>query len=845
MPPYTLTNPTPRCTIPNAQRPIHDSRLHDTMRRLLKIFWNALAVWGLCSLLGGAYAVYKVVRAYDVTPRQLMVKAAQRFGIFPEAVRLAASPRPRFNPAALEGRAKIGHPRVIFPGPDAVEELRSRYKSDPAYKNLVDQTAASDDMMAKTVGWVCAADASSGAKVVEFLEKAVLETPRAEGVYGNALEYALAYDLVANHPVWTADSRARVNLLFRKNLQEALLILDGDSASLWHGRTQLAASAWMVAAAMDPMTGEDERLRARAQRHFFESLEAFRMSGGWPEGYNYWINNRAFPFVLACLAQMNAVAEPAWHQAAKEALTQVGLWTIYGTEPIGRFVLFGDAGPRNDLKDETQRVIDLIAMGTESPVFRDYSRYLSGLHGSEAYYGGYRWGLPLFRGNPLWDFRQDEALEDLKVFEGRLPRSAIFGRDGGMGQVFIRSGWGRDTTFISFMAGPSMVHHGHYQAGHFTITKGAPLAITSGTYGGYTSPHRLNYSIRTVAANSLLVLRPGERVQPNRFFEENVADGGQRIVMPTGSAVTSLQDWMANLHAGNHYEGGRILAFDNEDERFVYVASDLTDAYNNTHYDDNGRGGKVEWVRRSLVYLRDPDVLVVYDDVKSVRKEYTKKWLLHSWAKPETTLERVLKGTPDNGILESGDASAEIRYKGALLGVRVLLPEDHIMRKVGGPDYRYYVETDGEDSDLDGKNMVEGANEKPWFDAGLWRLEIQPANASSRDRFLILLKPLLEEPQPLDESEPFLLPTENATGLLIGAASIFFPDSEVPANAYSYQLPASQESVLHVWTHLPPRRSARISADDVLIAVQDTTSDGLLTFETPPGGPRHVIVRIQ
>ncbi len=815
------------------------------VRKLFWFVWHSLALIGLVSVLGGTYAVYRLVRAYDVPVRQLAVKAAQKFGIFPEAVRVLASPRPRFDTAVLEGRPRSYHPRVIFSGPNEIESLRRRYKTDPAYKKIVDQNASGGGMMASGVAWVCGADFSAGARVVKHLEKAVLETPRAEGSYGNALEYALAYDLAADHPNWTPEARARIHLLSRKNLQEALLVLDGESASLWHGRTQLAASAWVAAAVMDPVSQEDGRLRARVQRHFLESVEAFRQSGGWPEGYNYWVNNRAFPFVLACLAQMNAVEEPSLHRMMSEVLTQVGLWTIHGTEPIGRFVLFGDSGPRNDLKDETQRVVDLVFLGTENPVFRDYSRYLSGLHGEEAYWSGYRWGIPLFRG--WWGAEPEgrEVLKDLSVLEGRVPRSALFGKDDGMGQVFIRSDWGPEATFIAFMGGHTFTHHGHYQAGHFTVTKKAPLAVTSGTYGGFTSPHRLHYAIRTVAANAILVLRPGEEVRPNRFFEINVADGGQRIVLPTGSAVVSLQDWRNNLYKGRHYEGGVITAYSDADERFVYVASDLTGAYNNTGYDDNGRGGKVEWVRRSLVYLRDHDVLIFCDDVKSVRPEYTKKWLLHSWAKPETLRERVLRGSADNGILESEDPSAMIRHGGASLEVRVFFPESPVLRKVGGPDFRYYVEMDGDDADLDGINMADGADEKPWFDAGLWRLEIQPKAPNRRDRFLIVLTPRLNGQEHAEESTPSRMVLENAVGLRLGRTVIFFPDAESSSGVYSYDLPDSQESFLHLWTNLPPRRLTRVSTDGGQIHQGETTPEGLLAFESPPGPPRRLTLRIE
>ncbi len=682
----------------------------------------------------------------------------------------------------------------------------------------------------------------AGQRAIERLLEVVLDTPRAEGNYGNGLEIALAYDLLGDHPSWTQEKRQRLNLMLRKNLEDSMLVLDADSASLWHGRTQLATSAWFVAAAMDPQSPEDMALRARAQRHFLESVEAFRLSGGWPEGYNYWINNRAFPFALACLAHHNAVKESALSSLMSDTLFQLGLWTIHGTELVGRFVLFGDTGSRNDLRDETQRVMDLVSLGTGLPIFRDYSRYLSGLDGSEAYYGSYRWGLPLFMGFVEGDHGPDEVLMDLSVFEGRIPRSAVFGRQDGMGQVFIRSDWGPKATFISFQAGHSFTHHGHYQAGHFIITKKVPLAITSGTYGGYTSPHRLHYYIRTVAANSLLVLRPDERVRPNRFFETNVADGGQRIVMPTGSAVVSLADWRANLYRGRHFEGGKITAFDNHDPPFVYVASDLTGAYNNTRYDDNGRGGKVERVERSLVYLAREDAVVIYDRVTSVQADFRKKWLLHSWTKPETIHERVLVGNEDNGILESRDRLAVFRREPASLRVYALLPEDAIFRKVGGPDYRYYVEVDGDDSRLDGINMKEGALEQPWFDAGLWGLEIQPVESRKKDRFLIALKPALFDDEGSFPGDPVRVDAGPAEGLLWGHSVVLFGKDGTTLEKLSYNIPQSVHPMSHLIVNLPAGRSMNISVGDAEQTIE-VNEEGVVIFETSPGPARRVTLQ--
>ena len=74
--------------------------------------------------------------------------------------------------------------------------------------------------------------------------------------------------------------------------------------------------------------------------------------------------------------------------------------------------------------------------------------------------------------------------DGLQALDGVLPRAALFGPNA-LNQVYIRSDWGPDATYVTFRAGDTFAHHGHYDAGHFTLFKGAPLAINSGTYGDF------------------------------------------------------------------------------------------------------------------------------------------------------------------------------------------------------------------------------------------------------------------------------------------------------------------------------------------------------------------------
>lgn len=78
-----------------------------------------------------------------------------------------------------------------------------------------------------------------------------------------------------------------------------LMVLDDRGAALWHTRSSLAASAWLGATVLNPEIAEHAQLQARAQGHLLDTLSALALSEAWPEGYNYWVNNRGLLLALA------------------------------------------------------------------------------------------------------------------------------------------------------------------------------------------------------------------------------------------------------------------------------------------------------------------------------------------------------------------------------------------------------------------------------------------------------------------------------------------------------------------------------------------------------------------
>ena len=66
-----------------------------------------------------------------------------------------------------------------------------------------------------------------------------------------------------------------------------------------------------------------------------------------------------------------------------------------------------------------------------------------------------------------------------------------------------------------------------------------------------------------------------------------------------------------------------MVAFTVDKDSGVYrIQQDLTDAYDNTLYDSQQRGGKVSKVLRDFVYHRPLDVLIIRDRVWPTDVDY-------------------------------------------------------------------------------------------------------------------------------------------------------------------------------------------------------------------------------
>ena len=317
----------------------------------------------------------------------------------------------------------------------------------------------------------------------------------------------------------------------------------------------------------------------------------------------------------------------------------------------------------------------------------------------------------------LWEEEPDPPLN--------LSQLALSHLAAGIGKVYARGDWTDDATWFRFECGDYWAGHQHFEVGNFEIFRREPLATESGEYHDYSSNHAVNWLLRTVAHNCVLVHQPDETWPQLRDGGRNkyANDGGQTKRWEW--TADTLQAWKQRRDT---FERGDLVAYTNEPE-FLYVAGDGTAAY--------AASKMRSWVRQ-IVFLR-PHTVVVFDRVAATRADFEKTWLLHMRNEPEI----------------KGDVVGFANGKGRLVA-RTLLPEKAKTSKVEGYAYR------GQTFDPPKTNHGEFACK--------WRVEVSPPAPAEEDLFLHVLS-TEDDPKP---AEWKLLRKSGAVGARVGDAEVLF-----------------------------------------------------------------------
>ena len=411
-------------------------------------------------------------------------------------------------------------------------------------------------------------DAEASTQLQALIEAYSLSACTAAGNKNDAWRLAIALDqLKAANP---STNYRQIEEKLSRSLQQCLEVLDASSASLWHGRFSLGAEAFIVAASLY----DEGALLERAFYHFKQSVLALALTEGWPGGFNYWVQNRGLTFYLAVNTYLQSGDDKEFKAQLQQLARRNGLWHIYMTRPDGRIQASGDEGSRTDLKEETKKVVDLIARITGDPAIATFADYIHHKHGRDSYYRTDYWLIP-FTFDPHLDHLP--ADKGLAVFDGWLPNHAVFGRDY-LNQIVMRTGWHSDDSYVLINGGQQFSHHQHADAGHFFyMFKGKAVAVDGAVYDSILSDFRLNYGIRSNAKNLLNVSFADTDYQPSSQFKSNQQDGSQHMSMPHGSAIRSVEHWLQETERSNKYKRADIQY--NVNDANAQVILDLTPAY--------------------------------------------------------------------------------------------------------------------------------------------------------------------------------------------------------------------------------------------------------------------------
>ncbi|HYE06504.1 MAG TPA: heparinase II/III family protein [Planctomycetota bacterium] len=505
---------------------------------------------------------------------------------------------------------------------------------------------------------------------------------------------ALVYDLC--HAAWTPAERSRFHAYANATRDANLDEEPSPFHNGWWGYKNAGFGiAWMATMHENPRAPElmaalDAELRASAH----PALALAGHGGSFVEGFytHYWTYEwLAFCEAALLCAGVDLYADVPEFYRQRAVASMFEMYPGLHERDSRRGVCFGDGhgrrfGPERE-RDKARACRDiLVARFRDDPAHRAVAEYQSATPRAGADENAYK--------DFLW--------RDPGVAAGGLDGFALSHYGAGAGKIHARSSWREDATYLAFSCAKRFTSHQHLDVGHFFIYRGGEQACRSGHYVDFSGDHDVNYYIRSIAHNTVLVHDPDERWPDFMKGHDGVADndGGQAwpwVGTPfrhNGVAI-DLAMWRANPELGDIAE---VLAYQDEGA-FLYLAGDCTRAYSPR---------KLARFTREIVFLR-PGTFVMLDRVRSTDARLRKTWLLQTPSPPKQ----------HDGWLVTTNGEGR-------LFTQALLPERRQVAAHSGPGlYRY-----------GGRDHPPGRDSGPGADC---RIEISPSEPALEDVFLNVL----------------------------------------------------------------------------------------------------------
>jgi len=579
------------------------------------------------------------------------------------------------------------HPRLL----GSLQELRELTRRKPDdYQRVLGvalerEGGDHEQMISSALVYAVSGDEGIGRQALDLAMKYV-DGPVRVGheTFGRDLaRCAFVYDLC--WPLWTEEQRTR----FRSYMNRTVDANAASETSVFHNGWY-SYKQWGIGLAAYATYYESGRapaiLAALEQEFRSRAVPSFRLAGdggGWAEGYyiNYW----SYEWLVFCEVALRCEGVD-YFAMSPDFLGKRAVASMFETYPgiveLGsrRPAPIGDSGGRvftgeRDKALSARRI--LVNRFRDDPVHQVVHAYNETTPVSGSDVNAYK--------DFLW--------RDVTVKKGDLKDFRLSYLSPGPGFVFARSSWNEDATWFLFQCGDRFTSHQHLDAGNFLIYKHSELIGDGGHFYSFATNHEVNYLLRSMAHNTVLVKDPLETWPAIRKGAVASNDGGQTHNWPHSNG--SVEDAAAWEKDRAIYDVADILAFEDRGS-YLYVAGDCTRAYSPR---------KLEYFTRQIVFIR-PGTFVIFDRVKSTDPQFRKTFLLQAMKRP------VLS-----------DQELVITNAKGRLFVQTLLPEEAAVTQFSGAElYR-----------IDGRDYPPDHETGP---APECRVEISPPRARAVDYFL-------------------------------------------------------------------------------------------------------------
>ncbi len=618
--------------------------------------------------------------------------------------------------------------------------LRERYQAGARPSEAIDGLALS---------YLITRDEAFARRALDEMRKAHPPELVGSRTYPEYVKWSLAFDWMYNHPDFDSSLKDRIALELLNAADKMLqdLSLKEVRLAMYHNSpVRYLTLAIFALTAIEGHPSVEKRaapLRLHAHKvfdHILDLTDFLTPDGGYHESMDYQRITHAPLALLAELRRTVSNNDPARRYTLFRHYTDTYLYKVLPD---------GTTARDDDNEFPYLQWEDNICLAYAVNRFKDpLAAWMLRKSGWPARQD-YRIAITQF----LWDDPKVQPRNPADTDEAAVPRHYLFR---GIGHLVMRNGFGPDSTWIQFNSGPYLAKHDHLDQNHFIIYHKGYLATESGAdYTDTESPHYLNYYRRTIAHNSMLVFKQGEKF----FWAENLwqaaNDGGQRMDSSRyWNTVRSREDFDRTRDL---WDTGRMEVTDYKPTQYHYARGNATRAY---------QPSKMEHFTREIAYTPENNVFIVFDRVRSADPNFKKVWLLHGVGEPKVTSVEKGRDVGHGGTDFKNATTFTLEDGKGRLRVHSLLPRERDVIKRGGPNFEFWTPGDeygggwgtGKNWPLDppeggplptdpylrkmwktfwGENFEKLArsNTRAVVPAA-WRVEVSPAKPSKEDFFL-------------------------------------------------------------------------------------------------------------